>query len=117
MKKLLLLLIFPFLFACGDDNKEDEPTYIDNSLIAGSWYWIQFADSTVYTYEDDLCTVVVYDRYTFNERQRHNYGFYKLTETEIHYKDMGKAPYYLSNDTLYMVVSGSGNLIWHKKLP
>ncbi|MFR9166366.1 MAG: hypothetical protein ACLVKO_09205 [Dysgonomonas sp.] len=90
MKKILfaLLAALPLAFAaCGDDDKtkEPEPVYIDPGTIAGDWYRIEFADSTVYQFRNGISTCILYDKYTHSIINTWVWGEYKLTKEKIIY--------------------------------
>lgn len=102
MKKLLLSLLFiPLLIACGSDN--DEPNYIDKSIILGQWYYIPDADSMVYDFQKDYCNLVTYDKYTKLELQRSRFGNYKITDSRVFFRNSKEGrPYYIVKDTLFL---------------
>ncbi|MFR9166368.1 MAG: hypothetical protein ACLVKO_09215 [Dysgonomonas sp.] len=90
MKKILFMLLaaLPLAFAaCGDDDKtkEPEPVYIDPGTIAGDWYRIEFADSTVYQFRNGTSTRITYDKYSKSIIGKIEWGEYRLTKEKIIY--------------------------------
>lgn len=88
MKKILFsilafILVMNLTSCSKEDNPEDDITYLDNSIIAGRWYWIQATDSVVWEFEDNRAREVVYDRYTKYLKQTLEYGSYKITTDRI----------------------------------
>ncbi|WP_163319513.1 hypothetical protein [Dysgonomonas sp. 520] len=109
MKKILTLLLLATLFvACGDDDEkpepEPQPTYIDNKLIEGEWYWIQATDSVVYTFENNNASRKTIEKYILVQISSYDYGVYKLTDEYIYYPERGdwKSKYYLKEDSLWI---------------
>ncbi len=54
MKKLAILsvLLFSiFILSCSSD--DEKVNYLDNSLIAGKWYYVNGTDSTTYIFENN----------------------------------------------------------------
>lgn len=108
MKKVLYLLLICTLFAsCSSDDDKDETKYLDNKIIEGSWYWIQYTDSTVYTFTD-IATRKVYNKYSLKETDSRLRGSYKVTETNILYSNGSRNPYKLNNDSLWIMESADG---------
>lgn len=116
MKHIVYILLLTIFISCSSDDEKDIK-YLDNSLIAGKWYWIQATDSVVLEFKNDYCTSYTYEKYTGDLEQTIENGSYKITEYKVYYpkypKDKGRE-YKLKENTLSILESG----IWvdYKKI-
>lgn len=114
MKKLLLLLLLPLLFACSSD-KEHEPEidYIDNSLIEGKWVHVDGSWTRYAIFEDNIWREQTWHTYNHNLLREFFRGDYKLSKTHIYYGNDKKA-YTLENDILTYKYDGSIDISYTK---
>lgn len=86
MKKLLILLLLPLLFACSsDDDKEPAIEYINNRVIEGKWVRVDGIDTNYLHFENNIYIYEVIHTYTGDVRSYRDYGEYKLTKDYIYY--------------------------------
>lgn len=112
MKKLLFLLLLPFVFACSSD-KDNGPSidYIDNSLIEGKWVFIQGTHTIYMIFEKNIWKRETYHTYDKDLIGETYFGKYKLTKDRIVLGESSKWKYKLNDDMLSIFESadtGSG---------
>lgn len=115
MKKLLFLLLLPFVFACSSD-KDNGPSidYIDNSLIEGKWVFVQGTHTYYRTFENNTMHDETYHTYDKDLIGETYYGEYKLSKEHIYYRTF-EVPYTLKDDVLTFTYS-SGNIESYTKV-
>lgn len=109
MKNLFYILLAVLLFTSCSSDDENDIEYLDNSIIAGKWYWIQATDSTVLEFKNNVSTTYTYDKYIGDLENTIQSGYYKITYDRIYYpkypKDKGRE-YKLKENTLSILESG-----------
>lgn len=105
MKKLLLLLLLPLMFACSSD-KETEPAieYIDNNIVAGKWVSVQGAHTKYRIFENNTMRDETWHTYDKDLIGKTNWGVYKLSKEYIYY-NKAEVPYILNNDVMTFTYS------------
>lgn len=90
MRKEILVLCSLFVafvfYSCNNDEAEN-PQYLDNKLIEGTWYGIYGKDSMVYSFKDNEATYELYAHIlgmdTLKYEGKDDYGKYLLTDSLI----------------------------------
>ena len=83
MKHLSCVLLVVLIISCSSDN-ENEPEYIDNSILWGAWYRKDTSiDSTVYIFKNDWCTREDWETWPTLSKESSYPWTYKLTKDKI----------------------------------
>ncbi|WP_283687778.1 hypothetical protein [Dysgonomonas sp. Marseille-Q5470] len=83
MKHLSCVFLVVLIISCSSDN-ENEPEYIDNSLLWGAWYRKKTSiDSTVYIFKNDWCTREDWETWPTLSKESSYPWTYKLTKDKI----------------------------------
>lgn len=106
MKKLIYTILISIaaiiFFACGSDDDEGI-NYLDNSIVEGKWCWIQYVDSHVMEFKNNVATEKIYDKYTHREKQSFNNGYYKISEDRMFFNNSNEGILYKVNkDSLFL---------------
>lgn len=112
MKKLLLLLILPFVVSCGSD---DEEKYLDPAIIEGTWLWEDGLYLQYVIFENEKSREFAVNKYTGDRSEGRFYSSYKLTEDKIYRTRNGKESYIeykLKNDSIIYMKK-----VYYKKVP
>lgn len=101
MKNLFYILLAVLLFTSCSSDDENEPEYIDNSLLWGSWYRKDTSvDSTVYIFKTDLCTSEYWETWPTPSKVDSYSWTYKLTKDNIILNNKYERPYKLAGNKL-----------------
>lgn len=101
MKHLSCVLLVVLIISCSSDN-ENEPEYIDNSILWGAWYRKDTSiDSTVYIFKNDLCTSEYWETWPTPYKSSSPLPWtYKLTKDKIILNNKYERPYKLAGNKL-----------------
>lgn len=85
MKNLFYILLAVLLFTSCSSDDENEPEYIDNSILWGAWYRKKTSiDSTVYIFKNDLCIMEYWETWPMPSKISSPIPWtYKLTKDKI----------------------------------
>lgn len=100
MKKLLILLLLPLLFACSsDDDKEPAIEYINNSVIEGKWVRVDGAYTYYVIFENNTYTMKIIHTYNETLLDERDNGEYKLSKDRLYYMN-GYVGYEIKDNVL-----------------
>lgn len=101
MKNLSYILLAVLLFTSCSSENENEPEYIDNSILWGAWYRKKTSiDSTVYIFKNDWCTREDWETWPTLSKESSYPWTYKLTKDNIILNDKHEKPYKLIGNKL-----------------